>query len=174
MTDCALLVGGHPTGAKRCRRGTLRLAVALLAATLGGARAQSPQPGPPPAVMVAPVVVKDVAPAQTFVGRITAIQAVQIVPRVTAFVEDVPVKQGSDVKAGEVLYQLDQSQYAAALQAAQAQLASANAALRLAELTYDRSSRLAASAVTGVFPHHGQRQHQRRQAGRCAGIPRSG
>ena len=145
MTDCASPVGGRPTGTAWRRRGTLGLA--LLAAAFAGARAQNPQTGPPPAVMVAPVVVKDVAPAQTFVGRVTAIQAVQIVPRVTAFVQDVPVKQGSDVKAGEVLYQLDQSQYAAALQAAQAQLASANAALRLSQLTYDRASRLAAKDV---------------------------
>jgi membrane fusion protein (multidrug efflux system) len=118
------------------------LVLALLAASLGAARAQHPPAGPPPSVAVAPVVVRDVAPAQTFIGRVMAIQAVQIVPRVTAFVQDVPVQQGSDVKAGDVLYRLDPSQYDAALQAARAQLASANAALRLAQLTYDRTSHL--------------------------------
>jgi membrane fusion protein (multidrug efflux system) len=96
---------------------------------------------------VVPVVVKNVAPAHTFVGRVTAIQAVQIVPRVTAFVEDIPVSQGSDVKTGDVLYRLEDAQYSAAVKAAQAQLASANAALRQSQLAYERASRLTVQNV---------------------------
>ncbi|MGH6674681.1 MAG: efflux RND transporter periplasmic adaptor subunit, partial [Xanthobacteraceae bacterium] len=42
--------------------------------------------------------------------------------RVTAFIEDVPVRQGSEVQAGQVLFQLQKEQYQAALQSAQAQL----------------------------------------------------
>jgi len=97
---------------------------------------------PPPAVTVAPVQVENVAPANSFIGRVTAIQSVQIVPRVTAFIEDVPVKQGSDVKAGDVIYELQKSQYQAAVQAAQAQLTSAQAAVKNAQLAFDRASRL--------------------------------
>ncbi len=66
---------------------------------------------PLPAVTVASVVVKDVAPVHSFIGRVIAIQSVQVVPRVTAFIEDVPVKQGSDVKAGQILFQLQKAQY---------------------------------------------------------------
>src|SRR5689334_8164602 len=125
------------------------LSIMLAAAAPGQALAQSRggTAGPPPSVTVAPVVVKDVAPPQTFVGRVAAIQAVQIVPRVTAFIEEVAVEQGSDVKAGQVLFRLEQTQYAAALQAAQAQLASANAALLQAQRTYDRSAQLAQRSV---------------------------
>jgi membrane fusion protein (multidrug efflux system) len=97
---------------------------------------------PPPSVTVAPVVVKDIAPAQTFIGRVAAIEAVQIVPRVTAFIEDIPVSQGSHVKAGQILFRLEQTQYAAAVQAAQAQLASANAALLQSEQAYQRAAQL--------------------------------
>jgi membrane fusion protein (multidrug efflux system) len=117
----------------------------MLAATgPSHALAQSAQAtaAPPPSVTVAPVVVKDIAPAQTFVGRVVAIQAVQILPRVTAFIEDIPVSEGSDVKAGQVLFRLEQTQYAAAVQAAQAQLASANAALLQSELAYQRAAQL--------------------------------
>jgi len=92
--------------------------------------------------MVATVEVRDVAPSQTFIGRVTAIEAVQIVARVTAFIDEVPVKQGSDVKAGQVIYQLERAQFAAAVEAAQAQLASANAALQLAQVSLDRASQL--------------------------------
>jgi membrane fusion protein, multidrug efflux system len=114
-----------------------------LAATSSAALAQPASPSAPaPSVMVAPVVVRDIAPAQTFIGRVVAIQAVQIVARVTAFIEDVPAQQGHDVKAGDVLFRLEQTQYAAAVQAAQAQVASANAALRQSELNYQRVSTL--------------------------------
>lgn len=116
---------------------------ALLAAAAVAAHAQTPKPaGPPPSVTVVQVVAKDVAPAQTFVGRVTAINVVQIVPRVTAFVDDVPVQQGSDVKAGDVLYRLDESQYAAAMKAAQAQLDGVTAALRQSQLAYERAAHL--------------------------------
>lgn len=97
---------------------------------------------PPPAVTVSTVQRGNVAPMQSFVGRVAAIQSVQIVPRVTAFIEAVPVKQGSDVKAGDVIYELQKSQYQAALQAAQAQLASAQAGLRNDQVAYERAARL--------------------------------
>ena len=97
---------------------------------------------PPPAVTVVPVQVANVAPSNTFIGRVTPIQSVNIVPRITAFIEDVPVKQGSDVKAGEVLFQLQKTQYQAAVQAAQAQLDSAKAALQNAQLAYARAAQL--------------------------------
>ncbi|HLH92738.1 MAG TPA: efflux RND transporter periplasmic adaptor subunit [Xanthobacteraceae bacterium] len=122
--------------------------VVWLAAPSPTALAQSAAPAArAPSVTVAPVVIKDVAPPQTFVGRVVAIQAVQIVPRVTAFIEDVPAQQGHDVKAGDVLFRLEQTQYAAAVQAAQAQLASANAALRQSELNYQRVSTLQQRSV---------------------------
>jgi membrane fusion protein (multidrug efflux system) len=123
--------------------GALVASVLLIAPAGPGVRAQgAPPANPPPSVGVVPVVVKNVAPAHTFVGRVTAIQAVQIVPRVTAYIEDIPVNQGSDVKAGDVLYRLEEAQYAAAVKAAQAQLTSANAALRQSQLAFERASRL--------------------------------
>lgn len=142
MTSCASPV---PAVSGRQIPPCPAIALALVlwcAAASPAALAQSAPSVPAPSVTVAPVVVKDIAPPQTFVGRVVAIQAVQIVPRVTAFIEDVPAQQGRDVKAGDVLFQLEKAQYAAAVQAAQAQLASANAALRQAELTYERAATL--------------------------------
>ena len=66
----------------------------------------------------------------------------QIVPRVTAFIDTVPVEQGSDVKAGQVLFQLQKSQYQAALTGAQAQLSSARAAVENDQFAYQRAFRL--------------------------------
>lgn len=117
---------------------TAVLAAAL--AVLSGAGAQAA--APPPAVTVAPVVRENVAPVYTFIGRVAAIHSVQIVPRVTAFIEEVPVKQGSEVKTGQVLFQLQKAQYQAALQAAQAQVMSAQAGLQQAQLAYQRAANL--------------------------------
>jgi membrane fusion protein (multidrug efflux system) len=112
--------------------------LASLASPAAAAGAQAPLP----AVTVAPVVVKDVAPAKTYIGRVIAIQSVRVVPRVTAFIVSVPVRQGSDVKAGEILFQLQDAQYKAAVQSAQAQLTSARAAVTNAKLAYQRAQRL--------------------------------
>jgi membrane fusion protein (multidrug efflux system) len=131
------------SGRRRTNTGRAILLSIMLSAAPACAQTASPTAGPPPAVTVAPVVVKDVAPAQTFVGRVAAIEAVQIVARVTAFIDEVAVEQGSNVKAGQVLFRLEQAQYAAAVEAAQAQLASANAAVLQAQRAYDRAAQLA-------------------------------
>ena len=102
---------------------------------------------PPPTVTVASVAVEDVAPVSSFVGRVVTIQSVQIVPRVTAFIDDIPIQYGTDVKAGQVLIQLQKSQYEASLQSAQAQLASAQAALRLSQISYERAVQLVRQAA---------------------------
>ena len=120
------------------RRGVRAGLIALSAGLLPGA---DPAP-PPPAVLVSPVEVRDVAPAYDFIGRVTPIQSVQIVPRITAFIEEEPAAQGADVKAGDVLFELQKTQYQAAVQSAQAQLDSANAGLRLAQLAYARAAQL--------------------------------
>ena len=137
-----------PRASRRLIACSLRL---LLAAILHGpARAAGPGTAsapPVPAVTVASIEVENVAPANTFIGRVIAIESVQVVPRVTAFIEDVPTKQGSDVKAGTMLFQLQASQYQAAMQADQAQLDSANAALKAAQLTYGRAADLAQRGV---------------------------
>ena len=127
-------------------RGHIVWAIATLAAVLIGQGAWFSARGqpatPPPSVTVAPVTVEDVAPVYSFVGHVITIQSVQIVPRVTAFVDNVPVQYGTEVKAGQVLIQLQRAQYEASLQSAQAQLASAQAALRLAQISYDRAVEL--------------------------------
>ncbi len=130
------------------RAGLLLAAVLLLAlGTVSRPAAGQPSHGPagaapPPAVLVAPIRVENVAPSYSFIGHVIAIQSVQVVARVTAFIEKEPAKQGSDVKAGAVLFELQKAQYQAALQSAQAQLDNANAALRQAQLAYDRAAQL--------------------------------
>ena len=97
---------------------------------------------PPPSVVVTPVVKSDVSTSLGYIGHVIAIQSVKLVPRVTAFIDQVTVKQGSDVKAGAVLFKLQSAQYQAALESAEASLASAQAALANANVTYERARNL--------------------------------
>jgi membrane fusion protein (multidrug efflux system) len=117
------------------------LVLAILVATTTPRQVQAAT-APPPSVIVAPIVVANVAPSYDHIGHVIAIQSVRLVPRVTAFIDDVAVEQGSDVKVGQVLFSLQKTQYQAALQTAQASLASAQAAEANAELAYERAARL--------------------------------
>ena len=103
---------------------------------------------PPPSVVVTPVVQSDVSTSLGYIGHVIAIQSVKLVPRVTAFIDQVTVKQGSEVKAGEVLFKLQAAQYQAALESAEASLASAQAALANANVTYERARNLNSSGFS--------------------------
>jgi membrane fusion protein, multidrug efflux system len=97
---------------------------------------------PLPSVVVAPVTSQNIAPSFSNIGHVIAIQSVKVVPRITAFIDQVNVKQGSMVKAGQVLFTLQPEQYQAAVATAQANLASAQAALENAQLIYGRAVNL--------------------------------
>jgi len=112
----------------------------------GSAAAQTT---PTPSVGVIAVTTQNIAPSLQNIGHVIAIQSVKILPRVTAFIDAVNFKQGSNVKAGQVLFTLQPEQYEAALTMAEAQLASAQAAVQNAELVYQRALHL---SVTGFSP----------------------
>ena len=123
-------------------RGFVLWAALAIAIPARPSDAEAQTGAPPPAVTVATVKMENVAPASSFIGRVIAIQSVQIVARVTAYIDNVPVQQGSDVTAGQVMYQLQTSQYEADVKSAQAQVESAQAGLRNAQVTYDRANQL--------------------------------
>jgi membrane fusion protein (multidrug efflux system) len=87
------------------------LLMALTVATAGGAAAcrQSPETKAPPApeVMVAPVVQKDVPEYLELVGQTDGFQDVDIRARVEGFLETVDFREGSFVRKGALLYQID-------------------------------------------------------------------
>jgi membrane fusion protein, multidrug efflux system len=124
-------------------RSALPLGFALSMLIVLPSTATSARGGPLPTVTVAPIAVQNVAPVYSFIGRVIAIQSVSVVPRVTAFIDSVPVTQGSEVKTGQVLFQLQKTQYQAALQSAQAQLAHDQALLAEARDDLDRYQQLA-------------------------------
>jgi membrane fusion protein (multidrug efflux system) len=93
----------------------------------------APPAPPPPAVVVAEVVKKTVPITAEFVAQTDAVQTVELRARVQGVLEHVHFKEGSDVNAGQVLFEIEKSQYQAALQSARAQLAKAQAELAKAK-----------------------------------------
>jgi membrane fusion protein (multidrug efflux system) len=105
-------------------------------------------PPPPPAVGVSVATMKGVSRADEFVGRIQAIGIVGVRARVEGFLEKVLFTEGQDVKAGDLLYQIEKEQYQALVDQAKANLAAAQATEVNAQLQYNRSLQLVKNQYT--------------------------
>ncbi|HLM15927.1 MAG TPA: efflux RND transporter periplasmic adaptor subunit [Reyranella sp.] len=97
---------------------------------------------PAPAVGVRLATMKGVSQSFEFVGRVKAIEKVDLRARVEGFLEKVLFREGQDVKTGELLYQIEKVQFQAAVDQAKANLAVAEAALTNAKVEYERSTEL--------------------------------
>jgi len=117
------------------------LLLPVLAACNEKTQVQAPAP-PPPAVGVEPAAVKGVSRSAEFVGRIKALDTVQLRARVEGFLDKVPFTEGDEVKPGQLLYQIETVQYQAQLDQAKANLAAARAQELNAQLQYNRASEL--------------------------------
>ena len=119
-------------------------AVALVAGCRGGTQAQAQMAPPPPAVSVAAVEERKITEWDEFIGRLEAIESVEIRPRVSGYIERVVFTAGKEVHKGDVLFEIDPRPYHAELARAEAELAQAHSAAALAARSLDRSKMLAA------------------------------
>jgi membrane fusion protein (multidrug efflux system) len=103
---------------------------------------------PLPAVTVAPVVKKNIAPTHDFVGRVVAIQLVQLHALVQGILQQVAFKEGSDVKEGQLLFLIDPILYQAQVDNAKAGLAKAQATLQNDQKTVERDQALIKTYAT--------------------------
>jgi membrane fusion protein (multidrug efflux system) len=103
-------------------------AMVSLALLLGAcSKAPAPAPPPPPQVSVVTVHKTQVPVVIDLPGRTNAFYVAQVRARVDGIVLKRNYKEGSDVKAGRVLYQIDPAPYIATLDGAKAMLQSAQA-----------------------------------------------
>ncbi|MGE3874559.1 MAG: efflux RND transporter periplasmic adaptor subunit [Parvibaculaceae bacterium] len=96
------------------------------------------QKQPAPAVVVEPAQMQVIAHRVDFVGRIEAIEKVELRARVTGFIKEVGFKDGEVVAEGQMLFQLEPDPFEATIDQRKAQLASANADVQNAELNLQR------------------------------------
>ena len=118
------------------------LSVCILSLLIAGcdeSKETAAAPPPKPAVGVRPAVTRGVKQSFEFVGRIKAVNKVELRARVEGFLEKVLFREGQDVKAGDLLYQIEKVQFQAQVDQAKANLASAEAEVTNAQLQYDRA-----------------------------------
>ena len=125
------------------------LALLIAIPLAGGCNTKSREVGKaePPVVPVAQPLKGEVTDYVEFTGRTNAIESVNIVPRVTGYLTKMPFKEGAEVKAGELLFEIDPRPYQAQLDQADGQVNLYQAQYKLAEITLMRD-RQAGSAVS--------------------------
>jgi membrane fusion protein (multidrug efflux system) len=119
-----------------------RLLVLLGVAVLAGTPAAAQAPGGPPAVGVIQVQKRAVTETEEFVGRIQAINRVDLNARVTAFVQEKLFTEGAEVKAGDLLYRLERAPFEAAVMQQQAAVSQNTALLQNAVVHTNRAQTL--------------------------------
>lgn len=82
---------------------------------------------PAPSVVVAPVAKRDLTPSLKFTGRLEAVDKVDLRARVEGYLETRGFTEGQMVKQGDLLFRIEQQQYKARVEIAQANLARAQA-----------------------------------------------
>lgn len=115
-------------------------ALAVLGASSIFYSASAQTPSAPPAVGIVEAVTRSMTESSEFSGRVQAIGRVDLMARVTGFLEKQAFTEGAEVKAGDLLYVIEKGPYeaqrdaqAALLEQAKAQLINANATLSRAQ-----------------------------------------
>lgn len=93
---------------------------------------------PPPAVGVAPVREREITPSMEFVGRVEAIDAVDLVARVQGFLTERAFEEGAMVEADDLLFRIEREPFEANVAARQADIERATATLTNARLQRER------------------------------------
>jgi len=126
------------------RRSSLACKLALCSLGFAGAAADAAaqSAAPPPAVSVVPVVSRVVTETGDFIGRVTAIDKVDIVARVPGFIEERNFTEGQQVKKGDLLFRIEQATYKAAVEQQRANVAKAKATETNAKLQLERAKEL--------------------------------
>lgn len=102
--------------------------ILVLALAACGKEQSAPADAPPPPEVGVVTVTRNAVPLTTELpGRVEASRVAQVRARVTGIVHKRLFREGSDVKAGQVLFQIDAAPYQAAVDSAKATLARAQA-----------------------------------------------
>ena len=125
-----------PSSSRHALPGAMLLA-ALLAAC-NSEKAAAPPPQPQLQVSVVTLHPQPVAISAELPGRVSASLIAEIRPQVNGIIKSRLFREGSEVKAGDVLYEIDPSPYQAALDSAVAAQHKAEAAVANAQVRADR------------------------------------
>jgi membrane fusion protein, multidrug efflux system len=122
--------------------GLLAVALTFAACNKGTAQAGAPMTLPPPLVTITKASVQDVPRYLDEIGRNVAFESVSIMPQVGGRITERHFQDGDNLAKGQLLFVIDPRPYKAQLDAAQASLQQANAALDLAKIQFERDQEL--------------------------------
>jgi membrane fusion protein, multidrug efflux system len=120
---------------------------AIVLGLVGCEKKPATQMMPPPEVTVGKPVQRDVTDYDEFTGRTRAVNLVNVTPRVSGYIVNIPFKEGDIVHKGDLLYQIDPRPYQAAYEQADGQLKQAQANQILQNTTFERQQRLQKTGV---------------------------
>lgn len=127
---------------------TLTLALAVAAEAQTATQSAAPAAGPPPLpVTVSAPLSKRIKTWDEYSGRFEAVARVEVRPRVAGFIEQVHFKDGSLIKAGDLLFTLDKRPFAIAVESAKADVTRQESQVVLTEADVERAEPLAKSKV---------------------------
>jgi membrane fusion protein (multidrug efflux system) len=118
------------------------LAAGAIAIGAAGVTRAQPAASGPPAVGVVEAIKRPITETSEFLGRIEAVNRVNVVARVTAFLEKRLFNEGAEIKKGDELYLLERGPFEADLASKKALVAQLQATLENAKLTTDRARTL--------------------------------
>lgn len=116
---------------------------ALVLAAIGCGRTQAAAPAAAPEVGVVPVIQRDVPTYSEWVATLDGYVNAQIRPQVSGYIIKQNYQEGSRVHKGQVLFEIDQRPFKAALDRAKGDLAQAQAVLGKSTLDVERDTPLA-------------------------------
>jgi membrane fusion protein, multidrug efflux system len=126
-----------------------RLMMVICLATLAGvnagcssSRSAQPMAPAPVQVSVAEVICKQISDSDEFTGRLEAVNAVEVRPRVSGYLQSVHFKEGAIVRQGDLLFQIDPRPFQAEVDRLKGDLSQAKAQRSRAQSDFERAERL--------------------------------
>lgn len=126
------------------KQAVLTMVVAMAIFSVGCSSSAQPKAGAPqpPEVSVAEVICKQIGDADAFTGRLEAVHAVEVRPRVSGYLQRVQFKEGEIVREGNLLFQIDARPFQAEVDRLKGELSQARAQRSRAQSDFDRAERL--------------------------------
>ena len=140
----------------KMKRMYISACAAFLAAMvmLGGCRRDhTPALPPPPAVTVAQPVSQEVIEWDEYTGHLEAVESVDVRARVSGLIMSAPFEEGTIIKEGETLVEIDVRPFQAELDARIADEARAAAQVSLAEIEFSRLQHLREQSVASLIEY---------------------
>src|SRR5260370_41492629 len=121
--------------------------LAICLATLGGlnggcSRSAQPMAPAPVEVSVAEVICKQIGDSDEFTGRLEAVNAVEVRPRVSGYLQSVHFREGAIVRQGDLLFKIDPGPFQAEVDRLKGDLSQAKAQRSRAQSDFERAERL--------------------------------